>query len=165
MTLIDAEAPLFESEFPMDLNLNDNSSNIEKDMDNNMLATVLLHANNTTSSTVLIPRARTSSIENIQLKDEIKIDKEMLSSSNKNQRIALGPQHFDLLKLVGEGAFGKVIMVKNIVDDNLYAMKIITKKLLKKKNHILYMKSERDILTKIKHPFIVALQFAFQTGF
>lgn len=78
-------------------------------------------------------------------------------------KVAIGPQHFDLLKLIGEGAFGKVLMVKNLLDLKIYAMKIISKKLLKKKNSISYMKSERDILTKIDHPFIVSLFFAFQT--
>jgi p70 ribosomal S6 kinase len=78
-------------------------------------------------------------------------------------KIAIGPQHFDLLKLIGEGAFGKVIMVKNLLDQKIYAMKVISKKLLKKKNSISYMKSERDILTKVDHPFIVQLFFAFQS--
>jgi len=42
-------------------------------------------------------------------------------------------------------------------------MKAISKKLLRKKNNMQYMKSERDILTKVRHPFIVTLFFAFQT--
>ena len=75
----------------------------------------------------------------------------------------IGPQHFDLLKLIGEGAFGKVILVRNRLNKSLYAMKAISKKLLRKKNNMQYMKSERDILTKVRHPFIVTLFFAFQT--
>ena len=78
-------------------------------------------------------------------------------------KVTIGPQHFDLLKLVGEGAFGKVIMVRNRLDRQLYAMKVISKKLLRKKNNVSYMKSERDILTKIDHPFLVKLCFAFQS--
>ena len=77
--------------------------------------------------------------------------------------IQIGPQHFDLLKLIGEGAFGKVILVRSRLDKSLYAMKVLSKKLLKKKNNTQYMKSERDILTKVAHPFIVSLYFAFQS--
>ena len=40
---------------------------------------------------------------------------------------------------------------------------VISKKLLKKKNHISYVKSEREILTKLRHPFVVQLHFAFQS--
>ena len=42
-------------------------------------------------------------------------------------------------------------------------MKVLSKKLLKKKNNTQYMKSERDILTKVSHPFVVWLYFAFQS--
>ena len=80
-----------------------------------------------------------------------------------NIRVAIGPQHFTLLKLIGEGAFGKVILVRSRLNHELYAMKAISKKLLRKKNNLTYMKSERDILTKVNHPFIVTLWFAFQT--
>ena len=61
------------------------------------------------------------------------------------------------------GAFGRVILVRNRLNQRKYAMKVISKKLIKKKNHIQYMKSEREILTKIVHPFIVSLKFAFQS--
>lgn len=88
-----------------------------------------------------------------------------ISQANKQnkKKIVIGPQHFDLLKLIGEGAFGKVILVKNILNSEFYAMKVISKKILKKKNNVQYMKSERDILTKLDHPFIVPLRFAFQS--
>jgi serine/threonine protein kinase len=78
--------------------------------------------------------------------------------------VKIGPQHFELLKLLGEGAFGKVILVQSRLNSQeYYAMKVISKKLLKKKNNVSYMKSERDILTKVNHPFLVSLCFAFQS--
>lgn len=77
--------------------------------------------------------------------------------------IQIGPQHFELCKLLGTGAFGKVVLVQNRLNRRYYAMKVISKHLIKKKNNLQYMKSERDILTKVQHPFLVSLQFAFQS--
>ncbi|MBL1680396.1 hypothetical protein ELD14_28905, partial [Klebsiella pneumoniae] len=33
------------------------------------------------------------------------------------------------------------------------------------KNHAEYMKAERDILTKVDHPFVVQLRYSFQTKY
>lgn len=42
-------------------------------------------------------------------------------------------------------------------------MKVMRKDNIIKKNHVDYMKAERDILTKVLHPFIVPLRYSFQT--
>eukprot|EP01031_Cornospumella_fuschlensis_P041777 gene41777-50995_t len=78
-------------------------------------------------------------------------------------KVKIGAQHFDLLKLLGEGAFGKVLLVRSRLDKQLYAMKVISKSLLRKKNNIQYIRAEKTILTKLEHPFLISLQFAFQT--
>lgn len=105
----------------------------------------------------------TSSVSTVASNVKVVKDEQVKDDESFTMKVVIGPQHFDLLKLIGEGAFGKVILVKNCLDSKLYAMKVISKKLLKKKNHISYMKSERDILTKIDHPFVVSLWFAFQS--
>jgi p70 ribosomal S6 kinase len=91
------------------------------------------------------------------------VDQEVTTKQVTSIEITIGPQHFDLLKLLGTGAFGKVVLVQNRLSKELYAMKVISKKLLRKKNNVQYMKSERQILTKVKHPFLVGLKFAFQS--
>lgn len=76
---------------------------------------------------------------------------------------------FQLLKLVGKGGYGKVYQVQMIGDDhngsqdNIFAMKMLNKEFLIKTDNVAYTKSERDILTKVRHPFIVNLYYAFQT--
>ena len=44
----------------------------------------------------------------------------------------------------------------------IYAMKVMRKDKIMEKNHAEYMKAERDIWTKIEHPFVVQLRYSFQ---
>ena len=76
---------------------------------------------------------------------------------------AITTEDFDLLVVIGMGAFGRVLQVRSRIDGQVYAMKVISKKVLKKKNSVANMVAERDILTKLDHPFLVALKCAFST--
>lgn len=71
-------------------------------------------------------------------------------------------EDFEVLKVVGQGAFGKVYQVRRSDSSEIYAMKVMRKDKVMEKNHAEYMKSERDILTKVDHPFIVQLRYSFQ---
>lgn len=75
------------------------------------------------------------------------------------------PSQFELLKVLGQGSFGKVFLVRKLTDadaGNLYAMKVLKKATLKVRDR-LRTKKERDILVDVQHPFIVKLHYAFQT--
>ncbi|GAV91327.1 Pkinase domain-containing protein/Pkinase_C domain-containing protein [Cephalotus follicularis] len=78
---------------------------------------------------------------------------------------SMGIEDFKVLKLVGQGAFGKVYQVRKKGTSEIYAMKVMRKDKMMEKNHVEYMKAERDILTKIDHPFIVQLKYSFQTKY
>jgi len=69
---------------------------------------------------------------------------------------------FRIIKTLGKGSFGKVVLVQHKELKTYYAMKILLKEQLKQTNQILHTKSEREILEKICHPFIIKLVFAFQ---
>ncbi|KAK9755401.1 hypothetical protein RND81_01G022500 [Saponaria officinalis] len=71
---------------------------------------------------------------------------------------------FEILKVVGQGAFGKVYQVRKKGTSEIYAMKVMRKDKVMERNHAEYMKAERDILTKIGHPFIVQLRYSFQVN-
>ncbi|KAI4326679.1 hypothetical protein MLD38_031967 [Melastoma candidum] len=81
----------------------------------------------------------------------------------------IGVEDFEILRMVGKGAFGKVFQVRmkgrssTDIGDGIYAMKVMRKDVIIKKNHVDYMRAERDILAKIGHPFIVPLRYSFQT--
>ncbi|KPP75413.1 ribosomal protein S6 kinase alpha-3-like, partial [Scleropages formosus] len=75
------------------------------------------------------------------------------------------PGQFEIRKVLGQGSFGKVFLVKKIVGPDagqLYAMKVLKKATLKVRDR-LRTKMERDILVEVNHPFIVKLHYAFQT--
>ncbi|XP_046885897.1 ribosomal protein S6 kinase alpha-2 isoform X2 [Hypomesus transpacificus] len=75
------------------------------------------------------------------------------------------PSQFALLKVLGQGSYGKVFLVRKIrgLDTGqLYAMKVLKKATLKVRDR-LRSKMERDILAEVNHPFIVKLHYAFQT--
>ena len=70
--------------------------------------------------------------------------------------------HFEFLYVVGKGGFGKVWKVSSKKTKKMYALKEMSKvKIIDRKSEksIIY---ERDLLSKLKHPFIVNMIYAFQ---
>ncbi|XP_008686694.1 ribosomal protein S6 kinase alpha-2 isoform X4 [Ursus maritimus] len=75
------------------------------------------------------------------------------------------PSQFELLKVLGQGSYGKVFLVRKTKGSDagqLYAMKVLKKATLKVRDRV-RSKMERDILAEVNHPFIVKLHYAFQT--
>eukprot|EP00708_Paratrimastix_pyriformis_P002252 GAFH01000994.1.p1 GENE.GAFH01000994.1~~GAFH01000994.1.p1 ORF type:complete len:518 (-),score=151.53 GAFH01000994.1:570-2123(-) len=87
------------------------------------------------------------------------------------------PQHtdsvtrddFHFLKVIGKGSFGKVLLVRkktrgsNAHAGPIYAMKILKKRKLIQGQQVQHTNTERRVLEKIDHPFIVGLKYSFQT--
>jgi len=72
---------------------------------------------------------------------------------------------FDLLRVLGQGSFGKVFLVSKKTGKDmsqLYAMKVLKKASLKVRDRQ-RTQMERNILVQIDHPFIVKVFYAFQT--
>ncbi|EDO14526.1 hypothetical protein Kpol_265p1 [Vanderwaltozyma polyspora DSM 70294] len=77
-----------------------------------------------------------------------------------------GPSDFEVLRLLGKGTFGQVYQVRKKDTKRIYAMKVLSKKVIVKKNEIAHTIGERDILVRTASkscPFIVGLKFSFQT--
>ena len=85
------------------------------------------------------------------------------SASGARETKKLSPEDFEILKLVGQGAFGKVFQVKKKDSGVIYAMKVMKKDRVIEKDQAEYTRAERDILTAVTHPFIVSLRYSFQT--
>lgn len=87
----------------------------------------------------------------------------MAACQNK-QKEHLTIEDFEMLKVLGMGAYGKVFLVKKLDNDILYAMKVIKKERIKSDKQRERTRTERMVLEKIKHPFIMNLNYAFQTS-
>ncbi|KAK3320866.1 Serine/threonine-protein kinase nrc-2 [Cercophora scortea] len=85
------------------------------------------------------------------------------SNSIKIRNVEVGPQSFDKIKLIGKGDVGKVYLVREKKSSRLYAMKVLSKKEMIKRNKIKRALAEQEILATSNHPFIVTLYHSFQS--
>ena len=88
------------------------------------------------------------------------------TSSSINLELNVTPnatlEDFSQLKVLGRGAFGKVVLVRLEKNKKLYAMKILKKEIVIKRKQVNHTMTERSLLEKLNHPFIVKLIYAFQ---
>ncbi|CAJ2511627.1 Uu.00g072520.m01.CDS01 [Anthostomella pinea] len=85
------------------------------------------------------------------------------SNSIKVRTVEVGPASFDKIKLIGKGDVGKVYLVREKKSTRLYAMKVLSKKEMIKRNKIKRALAEQEILATSNHPFIVTLYHSFQS--
>lgn len=84
--------------------------------------------------------------------------------NSDGSRIRITANDFHLIKVVGKGSFGKVVMVRKKDSGKVYAMKVLRKETVFARRQVENTKSEREILQKIDHPFIARLRYAWQTN-
>jgi len=81
-----------------------------------------------------------------------------------SEKIHARPSDFEFLKVIGKGSFGKVLLAKRKDDGNIYAVKVLQKAQIMKRNEAKHIMAERNVLLKnIQHPFLVGLHYSFQT--
>lgn len=72
---------------------------------------------------------------------------------------------FNLIKVIGKGTFGKVILVTLKEDPNhLFALKILKKEHLVSTKNVRNIINERKLLSEINSNFVVKLRFTFQSN-
>lgn len=85
------------------------------------------------------------------------------SNSIKTRDVEVSPSSFEKIKLLGKGDVGKVYLVREKKSDKLFAMKVLSKKEMIKRNKIKRALAEQEILATANHPFIVTLFHSFQS--
>jgi len=71
---------------------------------------------------------------------------------------------FDMVRVIGQGSSAKVMQVRNKSTQQVFAMKVLKKKRLLEDDKTHHTMSERSVLAKMRHPFIVNLYHAFQSS-
>ncbi|KAE8836781.1 hypothetical protein HRS9122_06936 [Pyrenophora teres f. teres] len=87
-------------------------------------------------------------------------------SFQKVEKKHYGPEDFEILKLIGKGTFGQVFQVRKRDTRRIYAMKVLSKKVIVQKKEVAHTLGERNILVRTAmadSAFIVGLKFSFQT--
>jgi serine/threonine protein kinase len=94
---------------------------------------------------------------------EVSIHSNYVSSFAPDGRHKMGPEDFEPLKVLGQGAYGKVFLVKETATGRLFAQKQLKKaSMVVEQKKIEQTKSERSILEAVRHPYIVRLFYALQ---
>uniref|UniRef100_A0AAY4F189 non-specific serine/threonine protein kinase n=1 Tax=Denticeps clupeoides TaxID=299321 RepID=A0AAY4F189_9TELE len=103
--------------------------------------------------------------DTVSSNDDVTVKEISITHHVKEGSEKADPRQFELRKVLGQGSFGKVFLVKKMTGPDagqLYAMKVLKKATLKVRDRV-RTKMERDILVEVNHPFIVKLHYAFQT--
>ncbi|TRZ11885.1 hypothetical protein HGM15179_015235 [Zosterops borbonicus] len=70
--------------------------------------------------------------------------------------------HFEILRAIGKGSFGKVCVVQKTDTKKMYAMKYMNKQKCVERNEVRNVFKELQIMQGLEHPFLVNLWYSFQ---
>lgn len=89
----------------------------------------------------------------------------MASPKSSSSSTAPCRQDFSITSVLGKGAYGKVFQVRKNSNGRVYAMKVINKaKIADSKTDVRHTRTERDVLVRVDHPFLIKLHYAFETA-
>ncbi|KAJ3394579.1 hypothetical protein HDU84_007753 [Entophlyctis sp. JEL0112] len=84
-------------------------------------------------------------------------------SNIRTREIEVQPNEFQKIKMIGKGDVGRVFLVRHNQTRRFYAMKVLQKNEMVKRNKIKRVLAEQEILVTANHPFIVTLYHSFQS--
>lgn len=78
-------------------------------------------------------------------------------------KFAKSIEEFEPVRLLGCGDMGNVFLVKHLESENPVAMKMIDKQVVEIKKSFKRVQTEREILSKLDHPFLPKLIAKFES--
>lgn len=92
---------------------------------------------------------------------EEKISKgDEITADSKKKKVS--KDDFEFIKIIGRGAFGEVTLARQKATGEVFAMKIMRKIDMIKKNQVQHIKAERNLLAAADNPWVVKLLYSFQ---
>jgi len=118
----------------------------------------------------MLPSSKEEEKSNKENKEEAKLwmhnCEQVVSNMESKQKKETGKtttiKDFESLKVLGTGTYGKVMLVRHKINRKLYAMKVLKISVIKEKNQVEHTKTERRVLEKLVHPFVVRMKYAFK---
>nr|XP_056712214.1 rho-associated protein kinase 2 [Euleptes europaea] len=80
----------------------------------------------------------------------------------KIRALQMKAEDYDVVKVIGRGAFGEVQLVRHKITQKVYAMKLLSKFEMIKRSDSAFFWEERDIMAFANSPWVVQLFCAFQ---
>jgi len=81
------------------------------------------------------------------LQVNLDMNDDQLKNACNNNKLTI--DDFSILKVVGKGSYGKVLLVNKNDDSKVYAMKVLKKNHMVKRNQVEHIKTERKIMVII----------------
>eukprot|EP00041_Stephanoeca_diplocostata_P039686 m.1637479 g.1637479 ORF g.1637479 m.1637479 type:complete len:476 (+) comp25858_c0_seq1:129-1556(+) len=72
-------------------------------------------------------------------------------------------QDFEMLKVLGKGTFGKVMLAREKATNENWAIKVLKKDTILAKDEVAHTMTENAVLQSTRHPFLTGLKCSFQT--
>lgn len=112
----------------------------------------------------------------VELQEDLNKLEDSASSSDSNLQVTSSPNKdddkcqripcesdYEVLKLISNGAYGAVYLVKEKTTRQRFAMKKINKNNLMLRNQVEQVFAERDIMSFTDNPFVVSMYCSFET--
>ncbi|XP_039032555.1 serine/threonine-protein kinase tricornered-like [Hibiscus syriacus] len=80
----------------------------------------------------------------------------------RRQRLKFGVEDFELLTMIGKGAFGEVRVCREKTTGQVFAMKKLKKSEMLRRGQVEHVKAERNLLAEVDSNCIVKLYYSFQ---
>ncbi|EAR83752.4 Serine/Threonine kinase domain protein (macronuclear) [Tetrahymena thermophila SB210] len=140
------------------------STNNPKSLQNiPVLSEVITTANTTVANTISnISQCGSGSSKSNSIQSMESIQNQVKTTS-QNIQSKVTIHSFIIHSMLGKGSFGDVYLVQKKDNLQYYAMKVLQKSKMMKSNVIKYALTERNVLSLSNHPFIVKLNYSFQT--